>query len=159
MEAPKSSPAVIQDPDIRQVLVLRRGLNMLAGKLAAQAAHAAMARLTRAPGARIQTSETGQRELVVPLGEVGSDLEAWLTGRFKKICVYVKTEAELLALFEQVKAAGLDAHLIQDAGLTDFAGVPTYTFLSIGPHAKSVLDPFTGHLPLLRDKLKQPALR
>lgn len=142
MEAEKP---VLEDPDLRQVLVLRRELKMRAGKLAAQAAHAAMARLTKAQGVRIQTSQTGQRELVIPLSP---DLEAWVTGRFKKICVYVKDEAELLALYERVKAAGLDAHLVQDSGLTEFGGVPTHTFVSIGPHPKAVLDPYTGHLPL-----------
>jgi peptidyl-tRNA hydrolase, PTH2 family len=135
----------IEDCDYRQVLVLRKDLKMRAGKLAAQAAHASMARLTKAAGVRVQVSQSGQRELVIPLN---ADLEAWVTGRFKKICVYVPGEAELLELFERVKAAGLDAHLVQDAGLTEFGGIPTHTFISIGPHPKAVLDPYTGHLPL-----------
>ena len=39
--------------------------------------------------------------------------------------------------------------LIQDAGLTEFNGIPTYTALSIGPEFEETLDPHTKHLPLL----------
>ena len=140
---PRSSPR--PDPNYQQMLVAQKSLKMRAGKLAAQAAHASLAALTGGPGAHIRTDEQGHPELVVPLD---ADLYAWLTGRFKKICVFVNSEAELLALHEQALAAGLRCALIQDSGLTEFGGVPTYTVLAIGPHPKSVLDPLTGNLPL-----------
>jgi len=136
---------VADDPDYRQMLVVRRDLKMRAGKCAAQASHASMGAITRGPGAHIQTLENGERQLVVPLDD---DLHAWLTGRFKKVCVYVTSEAELLALHERAQAQGMRCALIQDSGLTEFGGVPTYTVLSIGPHPKARLDPLTGQLPL-----------
>lgn len=140
--AERTTPA---DPDYRQILVVRRDLKMRTGKCAAQASHASMGAVTRGPGAHIKTLENGERQLVVPLDE---DLHAWLTGRFKKVCVYVTSEAELLALHERAHAQGMRCALIQDSGLTEFGGVPTYTVLSIGPHPKARLDPLTGHLPL-----------
>lgn len=133
------------EPDYRQMLVVRKDLKMRTGKAIAQGSHAAMGGVTRGPGAHIRETPQGQRELVVPLDD---DLYAWLTGRFKKVCVYVTSEAELLALHEKAVAAGMRACLIQDAGLTEFKGVPTYTVLSLGPHPKARLDPLTGHLPL-----------
>ena len=135
----------MQDPNYQQVLVGQKSLKMRAGKLAAQAAHASLAAVTGGPGAHIRTDAQGGHELVVALD---ADLYAWLTGRFKKICVYVQSEAELLALHAQAQAAGLRCALIQDSGLTEFGGVPTYTVLAIGPHPKAVLDPLTGNLPL-----------
>ena len=133
------------DPNYQQMLIAQKSLKMRAGKLAAQAAHASLAALTSGPGAHIHTDAQGHPELVVPLD---ADLYAWLTGRFKKICVYVNSEAELLSLHAQAQAAGLRCALIQDSGLTEFGGVPTYTVLAIGPHPKAVLDPLTGNLPL-----------
>lgn len=129
--------------DIRQVLVIRQDLAMPKGKAIAQGAHAAMARLTRGEGVEIRTRPDGRRELVVQLDAA---LEAWITGVFKKVCLFVRSEAELLDLHEKVQAAGLRCSLIQDSGLTVFKGVSTYTFLSIGPHPKEFIDPFTGHL-------------
>lgn len=133
-----------ESSDYKQVIVVRRELNMRKGKLAAQAAHASMAVFTRGEGAHFQEVD-GQKQMVIPLDE---EAYAWLSGRFRKICVYVNTEAELLALHRQAQAAGLRCALIQDSGFTEFKGVPTYTTLAIGPHCNEKLNPVTGHLPL-----------
>ena len=73
----------------------------------------------------------------------------WVLGKFTKVVVGVQTEAELLALRDQAAAAGLPYSLIQDAGDTEFGGVPTYTALAIGPAQAERLDPITGTLKLL----------
>jgi PTH2 family peptidyl-tRNA hydrolase len=75
--------------------------------------------------------------------------EPWLCGRFKKICVSVNCENELLKLHQRALDAGLITALIQDAGLTEFAGVPTYTALAIGPDEDAKIDQLTDELPLL----------
>lgn len=125
--------------DHKQTIVLRKDLNMRKGKMIAQGAHASMRAIL----------QLGHREgatFVIPLDE---RLEPWLTGRFKKICVSVNSEAELLALREKARAAGLICALIQDAGLTEFGGVPTYTALAVGPDRAERVDAITGDLPLL----------
>lgn len=145
LDSPLNSPPQDEacDPDIRQVLVVRRDLNMRRGKLAAQAAHAAMGAFTRGPGARFEDGSDGCRLVL----ELDAEAEAWLKGRFKKICLCVDNEAQLLELHAKAQAAGLRASLILDAGLTEFKE-PTHTVLSIGPHAKAKLDPLTGGLVL-----------
>lgn len=134
----------LPESGFKQVLVLRHDLKMRKGKIAAQAAHASMGVFTRGPGAHIRASGA-QAELVVPLDD---DAVAWLEGRFRKICVYVTSEADLLALHAQAQDRGLRSCLIQDSGFTEFGGVPTYTALAIGPHRNDKLDPLTGQLPL-----------
>ena len=109
------------------------------GKMVAQGAHASMRAILA-----LGHAEAGN--FVIPLDEL---LEPWLLGRFKKICVSVNSEAELLALHEKSKAAGLITALIQDAGLTEFGGVPTYTALAVGPDRADRVDAITGTLPLL----------
>jgi PTH2 family peptidyl-tRNA hydrolase len=123
----------------KQVLVLRKDLNMRKGKMVAQGSHAAMR-------AVLQFAHRDGQSLVIPLDERN---EAWLTGRFTKVCVSVNSESALLDLYERAKAAGLYASLIQDAGFTEFGGIPTYTAVAIGPDIVSKIDDFTGGLPLL----------
>ena len=73
----------------------------------------------------------------------------WLQGNFAKITLSVDSEEELLALHTKALAAGIACSLIQDSGLTEFGGVPTYTAIALGPNTGAVLDPITGHLKLL----------
>lgn len=123
----------------KQTLVLRKDLNMRKGKMVAQGAHASLRAI-------LQLGQCHEGSFVIPLDE---RLEPWLLGRFKKICVSVNSEAELLSLHEAARAAGLIAALIQDAGLTEFGGVPTYTALAVGPDREDRVDAITGTLPLL----------
>jgi peptidyl-tRNA hydrolase, PTH2 family len=130
-----------QEPIVehKQVLVLRKDLNMRKGKMVAQGAHASMAAI-------LELARREGDQLIIPLDP---RTEPWLCGRFKKICVSVDSEAELLAVYAKAKSAGLVCALIRDAGLTEFGGVPTLTAVAVGPDEGSKVDAITGHLPLL----------
>jgi len=123
----------------KQVIVLRKDLNMRKGKMVAQGAHASMGAILGLCQVKNDMLELKMDDRVRP----------WLTGRFKKICVYVNSEQELLAIHNQALAAGLVASLIQDAGLTEFGGVKTYTAVAVGPDREDRVDAVTGTLPLL----------
>lgn len=124
----------------KQVLVVRKDLNMRKGKIAAQVAHASMGALlskaeVRADGSRLIPNHP--------------DILAWLDGPFAKICVYVNSEEELLAIHQKAKDAGLINCLITDSGRTEFKGVPTNTVVAVGPGIWEEVDKVTGVLPLL----------
>jgi PTH2 family peptidyl-tRNA hydrolase len=119
---------------IKQILVVRKDLNMRKGKIAAQCCHASMSFLTR----RLPTKE--------PITEVH---QKWLDDIFTKICVSVDSEQELLDLFNRAKELNIEAHLVTDNGRTEFHGVPTVTCLALGPDYDTILDPISGHLKLL----------
>jgi len=123
----------------KQVIVLRKDLNMRKGKMVAQGAHASMAAILKL------AVREGDR-LAIPLDE---RIEPWLLGRFTKICVSVNSEAELLAIHEKSLAAGVLTSLILDSGVTEFGGVPTNTAVAVGPDHASKVDAITGELPLL----------
>jgi PTH2 family peptidyl-tRNA hydrolase len=127
-------------PDFKQVIVLRKDLNMRKGKMVAQGAHASM-------GALLSISD--RREDGSVLIPADPRVSAWLGGQFKKVCVSVDSEAELLEIEERAKAAGMICCLIRDSGLTEFGGVPTHTGVCIGPDAAEKIDAITGHLKLL----------
>lgn len=128
----------------KQVIVVRKDLNMRKGKMVAQGAHASMAAVLKK--GMIIPGENGPEGFCIPLDQA---MKEWLTGAFKKICVSVNGEAELLEVYQKALDAGLHCALIRDSGLTEFGGVPTYTTCAIGPNAAEVIDPITGGLPLL----------
>lgn len=116
----------------KQVIVIRKDLNMRKGKMVAQGAHASMAPI-------LEAYRTGQ---FTPA------MTEWLNTRFTKICVSVNSEDELHAIFQAAKDAGVPCSLIKDAGLTEF-NEPTYTAVGIGPAYPEEIDPITGKLSLL----------
>ena len=125
----------------KQVIVVRKDLHMRAGKIAAQVAHASMA-------AVLKDSKYIGDTLQIQLNH-DCALETWLNTRFTKICVYVNSEEELLALEKQAQEANIRHALITDCGLTEFNNIPTKTCIALGPDWPDNLDTITGNLPLL----------
>lgn len=117
----------------KQVLVLRKDLNMRKGKMCVQSCHASLAAILTLAG-------TVKKH---------PDIEAWLDGRFTKICVSVDSEEELLEIYNKAKSLKLVCSLIRDAGLTEFDGVPTLTAVGVGPGKPEIVDKVTGNLKLL----------
>jgi PTH2 family peptidyl-tRNA hydrolase len=123
----------------KQVIVMRKDLNMRKGKMIAQGAHASLKvfldRGALGPG--------GYEFTVTPA------MAAWLGGRFTKVCVSVDSEAALDEIVAKAQAANVPCALIVDAGATEFHGVPTKTCCAIGPAWTDEVDAITGALPLL----------
>ena len=134
----------------KQMIVMRKDLKMRKGKMIAQGAHASMkVFFDRIPqDVRDVGVPRGYKEIRVPM-EINRSMGEWLFGIFTKICVSVDSEAELLDVYERAKAARLPCALIQDAGLTEFDGVPTITCCAIGPAYPQDIDPVTDKLKLL----------
>ena len=129
----------------KQVIVVRKDLNMRKGKLAAQVAHASMAAVFPRERAGVM-EEGGAHHVSWTLDE--KQLE-WFMELSTKVVVGVQSEQELLDIHQQALAAGLPSALIQDRGFTEFNGVPTYTTVGIGPAPQSDIDAITGRLSLL----------
>lgn len=125
--------------DFKQVIVIRKDLNMRKGKMIAQGAHASMAAILNIA----QQTDDG---LFIPYD---NRYWYWITGRFKKIVVSVSSEKELLEIYEKTKNAHILSSLILDSGLTEFHGNQTYTAVAVGPDVSEKIDFFTSHLPLL----------
>lgn len=131
--------------NIKQVIVMRKDLNMRKGKMTAQGSHSSMGSAFPREAAQI-VEEDGQQFIRFP---ATNDLIAWFFNLSVKITVGIQTEQELMDIYRKAQEAGLPCVLIQDAGLTEFGGVPTYTAVGIGPARADLIDPITGNLPLL----------
>ncbi|MDI6846628.1 MAG: peptidyl-tRNA hydrolase Pth2 [Candidatus Bathyarchaeia archaeon] len=114
----------------KQIIVFRFDLKMSAGKIAAQAGHAAV---SAAEEARKRCKEWWK---------------AWIKEGQCKIAVKVESEKELIDLEKQARELVLPCALIIDRGLTE---IPpgTITCLGIGPAPAEKIDKITGMLPLL----------
>jgi len=130
-----------QDRPVKQVLVVRKDLNMRKGKIAAQAAHASLKVFL-------------DRKLRTPLSDeifsfsLTEPMELWLKGSFTKVCLYVKSEDELEAVHKKALKAGIPTVMIVDSGKTEFHGALTKTVVAIGPDYCDKIDPITEGLKL-----------
>lgn len=129
---------------IKQVIVVRKDLNMRKGKIAAQAAHASMKVFLD-----VASIEHDQWEGWKLTSWLTTPMADWLNSSFAKVCLYVESEEHLLELLQQAKDADISAALITDSGRTEFHGVPTNTCIAIGPHYADEIDKITGELKLL----------
>lgn len=137
---------------VKQVIVIRKDLNMRKGKLAAQAAHAAMKAILD----RMQISEYAKGSTIwegcyvwhITIFE-SEPLHRWLKGSFTKVVVSVDSEEELLEIKRKAEDEGILCAMVTDAGKTEFKGIPTNTAVAVGPEWASKLEKITGHLKLL----------
>ena len=113
---------------VKLVLVVRADLGMGRGKIAAQAAHAAV---------------------IAALASQGSaTFTAWLAEGQVKVVLRAASEEQLRDIAGQAAAAGLPAHLVADAGRTQLEP-GTLTCCVIGPAEAARIDAVTGGLSLL----------
>ncbi len=128
---------------IKQVILVRKDLNMRRGKEIAQGSHAAMDFLIEPLRTQLQIA------LDTPPSLQLTEVEKyWIVHGMAKVCLRVSSEAELIAHHEKALAAGLKSYMIQDSGRTEFHGEPTLTACAIGPDDADAIDQITGDLVL-----------
>jgi len=131
----------------KQVIVVRKDLNMSVGKTASQVAHASMKAIFQLGD--ISPNEDSQDVFTLWVDR-NTALESWFFGPFTKVVLYVESEKELMELYQKVQNDGLNVSVIKDCGKTEFDGVSTFTCIAIGPDYSSVIDKYTGNLKLLK---------
>ena len=122
------------------VVVVRTDLGISKGKMAAQAAHAAV-------NCALKSKKSDS-----------SNFKKWFDEGQKKVVVKGQNESTLRDLQQHAREVGLVSSLVTDAGLTEVpAG--TVTCLGIGPAADSEIDSITGDYPLFYTKYSNYFLR
>ena len=130
--------------DIKQVIIIRKDLNMRKGKMIAQGAHASMKVFFDMMEDHF-IGGFGWYKAFNPTEE----MIIWIDGMFKKIVVGAESLSELVEAYKAAKTSGLPCSLIEDAGLTEFGGEITITACAIGPAKAEEIDKITGNLKLL----------
>lgn len=131
---------------VKQVIVVRKELNMRKGKIAAQVAHAAIKVFFNRMSVYRSPYKDDSYATIFGLTD---DMVLWMTKDFTKVVVSVDTEKEIHELADKAKEAGLPYAVMIDNGFTEFHGEKTVTCIAIGPADSEQLDPITGDLKLL----------
>lgn len=138
----------------KQVIILRKDLNMRKGKMISQGAHASMKVILdmmskqMVPTTFYGTSGDEVEMRCITLKD-DTPIKDWINGLFTKITCSVDSEKELLELYEKAESMKIPCALITDSGLTEFGGIPTNTAIAIGPEWEDIINSITGHLKLL----------
>jgi len=112
---------------LKQVILVRSDLKMPKGKMAAQAAHAAVAAAMKSEKRKIKE---------------------WQNEGMKKVVLKVKDRKELIKYKNKAEIMGLVSALITDSGRTFFKRATT-TCLGIGPDDEEKIDVLTGNLKMV----------
>jgi PTH2 family peptidyl-tRNA hydrolase len=128
--------------ETKQVIVIRKDLNMRRGKSEAQACHASM-KVFFDLSKKIDIE--GKRHMVTPLTNA---MDKWSSGQFTKISLSCNSEEELIALYNEAKIKNIPCALVEDSGKTEFHGIKTKTCIAIGPDDVNIIDSITGTLKL-----------
>jgi peptidyl-tRNA hydrolase, PTH2 family len=116
--------------DFKQVIIVRRDVNMGTGKVAAQVAHAAVMGAEKVKASR--------REW----------FNSWFAAGQAKVVVKVKNIQELMNVRMRAEELNLPVVQVQDSGLTQIPS-GTITCIGIGPAPSAVIDKVTFELKLL----------
>ena len=124
VSSPSLEPALT---GLKMVCVIRTDLGMTPGKVAAQAVHAALGAVksVRSP----------------------NTLRTWESEGEKVVCLRCETLQELQHIHFTASDAGLNVHVVHDAGRTEVDAGST-TVAAIGPAPEDLVDSVTGHLRL-----------
>ncbi|MBN1785838.1 MAG: peptidyl-tRNA hydrolase [Candidatus Methanofastidiosa archaeon] len=116
--------------EFKMVIIARKDLKLTKGKLAAQAAHAA-----------VTCSNIARREHT-------DWYDKWIFEGQKKVVLEVEGREEMFKFYVLAKEGGLPCCTIRDAGMTE---IPpgTITVAGIGPAPENLIDKITGELKLL----------
>ena len=116
--------------EFKQVIVVRRDVNMGTGKIAAQVAHAAVMGAEKVKASRKEW------------------FNSWFGAGQAKVVVKVKSVEELIKVRNRAEELYLPVVQVQDSGLTQ---IPrgTITCIGIGPAPSDLVDKVTFELKLL----------
>ena len=120
---------------VKQVIVMRKDLQLSKGQMVVQGSHASIAFLTDL------IKEYNGEPLLLTEAQ-----KEWVYGTFYKVCLSVNSEKELIDIGYQAVILGLSVKYIEETTGFD---KPTFTCLAIGPDYSSKIDPVTKHLKLL----------
>lgn len=119
---------------MKQIIILRKDLNMSPGKAAAQACHASVSAYIKVKRQKSTTAAD------------------WIEQGQTKIIVQVEDEKALLDLHKRLEGERDTRYctvIIKDAGHTELEG-QNYTALGIGPIDSDIIDPYTRKLLLYK---------
>ena len=138
--------------EVKQILLIRKDLKnteghkIRTGKVVAQSCHASEAWVFEMMSITPAGIMGSKGKYVGTIRGITEGIKSWIEQGHKKIALAVHSEDDLVKKYEEAIEAGLMAHIIVDAGLTEFGGIETKTAVAIGPGNAEEIDKITGDL-------------
>jgi len=134
---------------IKQVIAVRKDLDMNNGRMAAQVAHAAMkVFLDRA--AAIIPLNLESDEWWISIKNVTGPMAKWCKDNFTKVVVGINAEDDIYKLKEKADNADIPNAIMVDNGFPECYHGKTATCIAIGPDISEKIDAITGNLELIQ---------
>lgn len=114
----------------KMIIAIRTDLKMSKGKMAIQAAHAAVISVEEAKRAKLKW------------------VKSWFSEGQKKVAVQIATKEVLELIYQKARSKNLPCSFVNDAGLTELPP-GTATAVAIGPAPNNIIDKITSNLKLL----------
>ena len=132
---------------VKQVIVVRKDLNMRKGKIAAQVAHASI----KVFFDRMSLTKDYDKENTFQaiISNITEPMREWMVSHFTKVVVGVNSEEELYEIANKAKKENIPFSIMIDNGFTEFHGNKTTTCIAIGPDVSTKIDKITGNLNLI----------
>ena len=134
--------------NIKQLIIVRKDLEMPAGKLAAQVSHASLLSFLNSLDKANEKDEKAENNQEIYILNKDNYSYDWIHGSFAKVVLGVKNENQLLKYKKIAEENGIPFALITDEGRTCFDGKSTSTCLGVGPYDNDTLDKFFKRLRL-----------
>lgn len=134
--------------NIKQLIVVRKDLEMPVGKLAAQVSHASLLSFLNSLDKTDEKNENAEKNKETYILDKNNYSYDWIHGSFTKVVLGVKNESQLLKYKKIAEENGIPFALITDEGRTCFDREPTITCLGVGPYDNDILDKFFKRLRL-----------
>ena len=122
--------------DIKQVIVVRKDLNLRKTELASQVATASM-------GFLLENNESKRNDEINV--KLSNEEVMWLNGSFEKIIVGVDSEQDLRELMFKAEMEGVGVYPVLGRTKNKFDDT-TITCAALGPDDSNVIGHLTGHL-------------
>ena len=143
--------------EVKQVIVVRKNLNMRKGKTVAQSGHgilySILDKMKVLPINNYSDKPPNDDKMILTLSlkTDGSDpMYEWLFNQMTtKICLWVDSLTDLMRIYSETRIAKIPCTIVKDLGKTEFNNRPTITCCVIGPWWSDEIDKITGGLPLL----------
>jgi len=133
---------------VKQVIVVRKDLNMRKGKVAAQVAHASL-KVFVDRMSRLTLDYEDSQYIDWYIFPATDEMQKWITEGFTKVVVSCDSEDEIYDLAKKAQCLKIPHAVIVDSGFTEFAGNRTTTCIAIGPDDSEKIDKLTKEYKLL----------
>lgn len=134
---------------IKQVIVVRKDLDMNNGRMAAQVAHAAM-KVFLDRTAAIRPLNLKNDEWWISIKNVTGPMAEWCKNNATKVVVGVNSEDDIYKLKEEADNANIPNAIMVDNGFPECHHGKAATCIAIGPDTSEKIDAITGNLELIQ---------